>query len=219
MSKKISLRSQPPSRGRRPEDGAVRPAHDGAQSGYTLLCNKNKQDDIIRIGLYGTNGHQLPTELPIRARVVAVADYPPDGLDKSIRVYDTSNLGEIKHLARGHQVPVKRLAFSRDGVYLASAGENGKILLWNWPARRVVGSVPPSDSAHPIYDAFDFPTAEPLLLVHEAGGSSVISVPDARRLQPGSPVPEALRRWLVSTNQVQFPYDTEPALASLRTCR
>jgi len=43
----------------------------------------------IRIGLYGTNGHQLPLDLPVRARVVAVADYPTDGLPASIRAYES----------------------------------------------------------------------------------------------------------------------------------
>jgi predicted dehydrogenase len=43
----------------------------------------------IHIGLYGTNGHQLPLDLPPRARVVAVAQYPTAGLDPSIRVYDS----------------------------------------------------------------------------------------------------------------------------------
>ena len=42
----------------------------------------------IRIGLYGTNGHQLPLTLPPHAQVVAVADYPAAGLDASIRVHD-----------------------------------------------------------------------------------------------------------------------------------
>jgi predicted dehydrogenase len=44
--------------------------------------------DEIRIGLYGTNGHQLPLKLPPRARVVAVADYPTEKLDPSVRIYE-----------------------------------------------------------------------------------------------------------------------------------
>jgi predicted dehydrogenase len=44
--------------------------------------------DEIRIGLYGTNGHQLPLHLPPRARVVAVADYPREDLEPGIRAYD-----------------------------------------------------------------------------------------------------------------------------------
>lgn len=44
--------------------------------------------DEIRIGLFGTNGHQLPLHLPPRARVVAVADYPREDLDPAIRVFD-----------------------------------------------------------------------------------------------------------------------------------
>jgi predicted dehydrogenase len=46
-------------------------------------------DNTIRIGLYGTKGHQLPLSLPERARVVAVADYPTDDLDEGIRAYES----------------------------------------------------------------------------------------------------------------------------------
>lgn len=46
---------------------------------------------MLRIALYGTNGHQLPTELPadIRARVVAAAGVPAERLHTGIRPYDT----------------------------------------------------------------------------------------------------------------------------------
>lgn len=44
--------------------------------------------DEIRIGLYGTNGHQLPLHLAAPARVVAVADYAREDLDPAIRVYN-----------------------------------------------------------------------------------------------------------------------------------
>lgn len=51
---------------------------------------------MIRIALYGANGHQLSPDLPaqVRARVVAVADYPAvnsaaaDSAPEGIRVYD-----------------------------------------------------------------------------------------------------------------------------------
>lgn len=43
----------------------------------------------IRIGLYGKNGHQLPLDVPARARVVAVAEYPSEGLPAGVRVYAT----------------------------------------------------------------------------------------------------------------------------------
>ena len=45
-------------------------------------------EPFIRVGLYGTNGHQLPLELPCRARVVAVAGYDrPVG--EGVRVHDS----------------------------------------------------------------------------------------------------------------------------------
>jgi hypothetical protein len=41
----------------------------------------------VRIGLFGTNDHQLSFHLPEQARVVAVADYDRD-VPEGIRVYD-----------------------------------------------------------------------------------------------------------------------------------
>jgi len=48
-------------------------------------------EKTIRIGLHGTNGHQLPLALPgtVRARIVAVADYPAAGLPEGVRAYPT----------------------------------------------------------------------------------------------------------------------------------
>lgn len=45
--------------------------------------------DIIRIGLYGTNGHQLPLDPYARARVAGVAEYPAGKLPASVRTYHT----------------------------------------------------------------------------------------------------------------------------------
>jgi predicted dehydrogenase len=45
--------------------------------------------DIIRIGLYGTNGHQLSLDPYARARVVGVAEYPASKLPAPARTYHT----------------------------------------------------------------------------------------------------------------------------------
>jgi len=50
-------------------------------------------ESVIRIGLYGTNGHQLPLEPCARARVVAVAEYPTGALPAGIHVY--ASLGSL----------------------------------------------------------------------------------------------------------------------------
>ena len=86
---------------------------------------------------------------------------------------------------------------------MASAGENGKIIVWNWPARRAVGAVEPRDPNQPLYHVFAIPSADPLLLVNEAAGPSVISLATARRLSPGDPIPESLRSWLATNPKVR----------------
>ena len=148
-----------------------------------------------------------------RELLVGIDDYSEAG---SIRVYQTSDLGEIAQLVAGHRAPVKRLAFTRDGRYMASAGENGKIIVWNWPARRAVGAVEPRDPNQPLYHVFSIPSADPLLLVNEAAGPSVISLETARRLSPGDPIPESLRSWLTTNSKVRFPHGAAPASLSLQ---
>ena len=99
-----------------------------------------------------------------RHLVVGIDDYSSDG---SIRVYDTQRSTRSAPCSLGTTRPVKHLAFSRDGKYLASAGENGKILFWRWADRRFAGSVMPSRPDQPVYSFFEFPTAAPYLCVRE----------------------------------------------------
>lgn len=70
-----------------------------------------------------------------RHLVVAVA-----GHNASLRVYDTTDLSEIKEVYGGHEGYVVRLAFSRDGRYLATAGVDNHIHIWDWPQRKKVKS-------------------------------------------------------------------------------
>lgn len=63
--------------------------------------------------------------------VVAVGGY-----QASLRVYDTSDFSEIKDVYGGHDGHIVRLAFSRDGRYLATAGVDNYIHVWDWPQRK-----------------------------------------------------------------------------------
>lgn len=142
-----------------------------------------------------------------RELVVGVDDYSAVG---SIRVYDTQNLDEIKQVVGGHNVPVRKLAFSRDGRYLASAGENGTILLWDWPARKPLGKIAPSQIDQPLYSYFDFPTAASILLIGSASGPELYSVPEGRRLGPQDNIPAPIRQWFAAVPAAQYPEKSNP---------
>jgi WD40 repeat protein len=58
------------------------------------------------------------------------------GHNASLRVYDTSDLSEIQEVYGGHDGHIVRVAFSRDGRYLATAGVDNYIHLWEWRLRK-----------------------------------------------------------------------------------
>lgn len=137
-----------------------------------------------------------------RELVVGVDDYSEAG---SIRVYDLQTL-EINELVAGHGVPVRHVQFSRDGRWLASAGENGKIFLWDWPARKHVGTIEPEQADQPIYDVLMFPLPAPVLFVVGYKGPAFYSVPQGRKLSQNE-LPREASAWLgsVMRRELQYP--------------
>ena len=71
-----------------------------------------------------------------RELVVGIANIGEEG---SIRVYQLQDLGRIAQTLSCHpQGGTKYVAFSHDGRYLASAGWEGEIIIWDWPGRRAL---------------------------------------------------------------------------------
>jgi WD40 repeat protein len=97
-----------------------------------------------------------------RELLVGVRAFDPAG---ALRVYDTSDLTRVSELIRVHpQGGVTGLAFSDDGRYLAIAGADGLVLVWDWPARRQLCWI----RAQGALRYFGFPlTSLPILVTYD----------------------------------------------------
>lgn len=139
-----------------------------------------------------------------RELVVGIDDFSDAG---SLRVYDVRNLDDIRQLVGGMNVAARRLAFSRDGRYLVAAGQNGNLYVYDWPARRIVQTIPPPRADQPIYDGLAFPSREPVLLAFAFDGPRLYSIPDGRLLTPRDRIPEPVLSWManVAGGQVEYP--------------
>ncbi|MEZ6067763.1 MAG: caspase family protein [Planctomycetaceae bacterium] len=137
--------------------------------------------------------------------LVGIDDFSDAG---SIRVYDVNNLDKITQLVGGMNVPIRRLAFSRDGRYLAASGENGNIYIWDWPARRIVHTIPPAQADQPILDALAFPTDKPVLFAMGINGPKLYSIPDGRQLTPRDQMPPEVLGWIrnFAGRQLSIPF-------------
>jgi WD40 repeat protein len=56
------------------------------------------------------------------------------GLDKTVRLWEVAS-GVERTVLRGHEDLVHACAFSPDGQLLASASEDGALIIWNVPRR------------------------------------------------------------------------------------
>ncbi len=111
-----------------------------------------------------------------KSLLVAVQDFTTAG---AVRIYDTSDLGEIQSLLPGHTTGgVANLAFSADGRYLATGGVDGGVIVWDWPNRQKIGEV--HWNSNLAY--FGFPTPIPMLVVYDAQGFHAFSAPHAQEV-------------------------------------
>ncbi len=148
--------------------------------------------------------------------VVGVNDYREHG---AIRVYRTDKLDEIDQLLPGHNVPVRHVAFTRDGKQLASVDADGFIAVWDWDSRKVVKRLPPRNAEAPIYDALQFPGKEPVLFGVDFGGPVLYSAPSLVAPQPDA-LASPLRAWMIDIFGRKFSYPfgatRDPRILDLR---
>jgi len=113
--------------------------------------------------------------------VVGITHFGPPG---SLRVYRTTDLGRIAELLPDHpQGGVAQLAFSPDGKTLATAGSDGKVTLWDWPARRPRHQF--EFKAPLLY--LGIPMQIPLLLISDGTGLRMISTTSGKSLDKFTP--------------------------------
>jgi WD40 repeat protein len=124
----------------------------------------------------------------------------------ALRVYDVRNIAQLKELIPGVPGPVTQLAFSRKGRFLAVGCEGGKVVIYDWPFRRVAGSLELAAAGTPAFRNIRFPADEPLLLAWGPGGTAVVSVPGAQVLASSRRLPPTLGRWLAEQSRVGPPF-------------
>jgi WD40 repeat protein len=129
------------------------------------------EESLLKISELPYFAGQLQASLDKDSEVSSVA-FSPDGTrlaagfdieDHSVRVWDVLRPGKPPLVLKGQGEGVRSVAFSSDGIHLASSNRDGKIRVWN--------------SRHP--------SAAPLLL---KGNGGVAFSPDGTRLAAGNSV-------------------------------
>jgi WD40 repeat protein len=91
------------------------------------------------------------------------------GFHLSLRVYDTGDFTEIEDALAGHDGHIDRLAISRDGQWVATAGIDQHVHVWDWKRYRKVRSY---RFRHPI-EHLSFPGTDPWFLAINVDGAGV----------------------------------------------
>lgn len=133
----------------------------------------------------GDDGDITAVRFSPDGRELVVAAAEPGGF--ALRIYNTAELPERDRLARClHQVGSKvfYLAFSDDGAYLVTAGNDGDTRIWDWPQRRVLHSA----NVEPPVSQASFAKGLPIALIHGGRGISRLSAIHGKRAQDLNPV-------------------------------
>lgn len=138
--------------------------------------------------------------------VVGIHDDGPHG---SVRLYRTDNFDVIHQLLPGMNSACSHVRFSRDGKYLATVDNDGQIIIWDWPQRRIVKRIPARDPGKPIIDSLHFATTEPYLLSVEHDGPHVYRIPDGKEIAASEYMPPKLLGWMydILQEKVTWPFE------------
>lgn len=114
--------------------------------------------------------------------LVGISDKSPDG---SIRVYRVADGFKQVGLLSAGGVSTRKLAFSADGRHMASLADNGKMYLWDWPARKIIGSYDSSNGEPSQVTKRSIQFYENHLLAF-GGFPAAVSIPDLAPVEPRS---------------------------------
>ncbi len=146
------------------EAASGKPVHDGfighrafvrgiafAADGQTLVS----AGDDGTVNIFQLNPPKLSASISNWTQILSIACEPNDqaiaiglGYDHAISLWSRTAEGELqRHVLGGHFNGTNALAFSPDGKTLASAGNDGKLKLWDWSTTRMLAEAAANQTA------------------------------------------------------------------------
>jgi WD40 repeat protein len=93
-------------------------------------------------------------------------------------VFRSAETGKVLRRVEGHESAVRTLAFSKDGKWMASAADDGKVCVWGFPSGRK--RVERAEEPNPL-GLYFLPNEDGLISVHDVDGSAILRFDGLRR--------------------------------------